>query len=57
MVTLYNPGSQQETTDLHWNAAVGDAHYSDTGEAALAPVTGAVSVAPQDVVTIRVERP
>jgi alpha-mannosidase len=56
MVTLYNPGGQQETTDLHWNAAVGAVHYSDTGEAALTPVTDAVTVAPLDVVTIRVER-
>jgi alpha-mannosidase len=57
LVTLYNPGATPETTDLHWNTAVGAAHYSNTGEEVLEPVTGAVTVAPQDVVTIRVERP
>ena len=56
MVTLYNPGEREEATDLHWNAAVGASYYSGTGEAAITPVAGAVTVAPQDVITIRVER-
>ena len=56
MVTLYNPGGQPESTTLRWNGPVGAAHYSNTGEEALAPVDGVIAVAPQDVVTIRVEK-
>ena len=56
MVTLYNPGEQAEKTGLSWNGPVGAAHYSNTGEEVLAPVEGEVAVAPQDVVTIRVEK-
>jgi len=57
MVTLYNPGSQEETTGLRWNGPTGAAHYSNTGEEVLGAVEGTITIAPQDVVTIRVERP
>lgn len=56
MVTLYNPGGQAESTELHWAGKVGAASLSDTGEDRLAPVTGAITVAAQDVVTVRVEK-
>lgn len=56
MVTLYNPGDQTERTELQWAGAVGAAYYSNTGEENVAPVTGPVTVAAQDVVTLRVEK-
>ncbi len=56
LVTLYNPGDQPETTELHWKDAAGAVHYSNTAEEVLAPVTGPLTVAGQDVVTIRVEK-
>jgi alpha-mannosidase len=58
IVTLFNPGTQAASTKLQWGLKVGAAHYSNTGEAAGAPVglTGEIEVAPQDVVTVRVER-
>ncbi|HEV2478434.1 MAG TPA: hypothetical protein VGS79_02170 [Puia sp.] len=56
MVTLYNPGGQAESTELRWAGAMGAASYSNTGEDRLAPVTGAITVAAQDVVTVRVEK-
>jgi len=56
MVTLYNPGVQAESTELKWAGAVGAASYSNTGEERLAPVTGPITVAAQDVVTVRMER-
>ncbi|HEX3933781.1 MAG TPA: hypothetical protein VHW43_03820, partial [Puia sp.] len=56
MVTLYNPGDQPETTELHWKDAMGAVDYSSTAEEVLAPVTGPISIAGQDVVTIRVEK-
>jgi hypothetical protein len=56
MVTLFNPNEQSETTGLSWNGSVGAAHYSNTGEEALAPAEGQITVAGQDVVTIRVEK-
>jgi alpha-mannosidase len=57
MVTLYNPGGQAETTELQWAGTAGAAYISNTGEERLAPVTGPIAVAAQDVVTLRVERP
>ena len=56
MVTLYNPTEQAASTTLTWNGQVGAAHYSNTGEEVMAPVEGPITVAPQDVVTIRVEK-
>ncbi len=56
MVTLYNPTEQAALTTLTWNGPVGAAHYSNTGEEAMAPVEGPITVAPRDVVTIRVEK-
>ena len=56
LVTLYNPGGQAESTELRWSGTVGVAHYSNTGEEMLAPVTGPITVAAQDVVTLRVEK-
>jgi alpha-mannosidase len=56
IVTLFNPGEQAETTGLSWNSPVGAAHYSNTSEEAQAPVEGPITVAPQDVVTIRIEK-
>jgi len=56
MITLYNPGSQAESTELRWSGTVGTTHYSNTGEEALAVATGPITVASQDVVTLRVEK-
>jgi hypothetical protein len=56
MVTLFNPGDQPGSTTLRWNSPVGAAHYSNTTEKAMAPVEGPITIAPQDVVTIRVEK-
>jgi hypothetical protein len=56
MVTLFNPNEQAEATSLSWSGSVGAAHYSNTGEEVLAPVAGAITLAGQDVVTIRVEQ-
>lgn len=56
MVTLYNPGEQPATTELHWSGAVGAASYSNTAEEVLTAVTGPVTLAGQDVVTVRIEK-
>lgn len=56
MVTLYNPGATAESTGFSWGVTVGAAHFSNTDEETLEAVNGAVSVAGQDVVTVRVER-
>ncbi|GGB19700.1 glycoside hydrolase family 38 C-terminal domain-containing protein [Puia dinghuensis] len=56
IVSLFNPTQEPVATTLTWNSPVGAAHYSNTTEAALAPVEGSIAVAPQDVVTIRVEK-
>jgi len=56
MVTLFNPGEQSESTTVNWTGATGAAHYSNTTEEAQAAVNGPITVAPQDVVTIRVEK-
>lgn len=56
ILSLYNPGNREESTDLTWNGSVGPAHYSNTGEDQLAPVSGPIAVAGQDVVTVRVEK-
>ncbi|HEY4109757.1 hypothetical protein [Puia sp.] len=56
MVTLFNPGEQSASTSLSWNGSVGAAHYSNTTEVAQDAVNGPIAVAPQDVVTIRVEK-
>ncbi|HEY6083122.1 MAG TPA: hypothetical protein VIU45_06665, partial [Chitinophagaceae bacterium] len=55
MVTLYNPGANAETTNLIWGIPVGAAHYSNTNEETLDKVSGAIAVAGQDVVTVRIE--
>jgi hypothetical protein len=55
MLTLFNPGGQPESTTLSWNGPIGAAHYSNTTEEPQAAVEGVITVAPQDVVTIRVE--
>lgn len=55
MVTLYNPGSNTETTNLIWGIPAGAAHYSNTNEETLDKVSGAIAVAGQDVVTVRIE--
>jgi cellobiose phosphorylase len=41
---------------LQWSSPVGATHYSNTGETPLENVTGAIDMAGQDVVTLRVER-
>ena len=56
MLTLFNPGDQPESTTLSWNGPIGAAHYSNTTEEPQAAIEGAITVAPQDVVTIRVEK-
>jgi alpha-mannosidase len=58
MVTLFNPGDQPQSTTLSWGlaGAVGAAHYSNTAEEAQAAVDGQITLAGQDVVTIRVEK-
>jgi len=56
MVTLFNPGTQSESTTLNWNGPVGATHYSNTTEEVQTAVTGPITVAPQDVVTVRVEK-
>lgn len=56
MVTLYNPTATTSTATLSWSVPTGAAHLSNTSETVLAPVTGAIDVDGQDVVTVRVER-
>lgn len=56
IVTLFNPSEQPETTTLTWNGPVGASRYSNTTEEPLAPVEAPVTIASQDVVTIRVEK-
>jgi hypothetical protein len=56
IVTLFNPGEQSESTTLNWNSNVGAAHYSNTTEETQDAVNGPITVAAQDVITIRVEK-
>jgi len=56
IVTLFNASGQQTSTSLQWPAQVGAMHYSNTAELPLGPVNGAITLAPWDVVTVRVER-
>lgn len=56
MVTLFNPDDQPQSTTLNWAGSVGAAHYSNTAEEAQAAVDGQITLAGQDVVTIRVEK-
>ena len=56
MITLYNPGDHDESTGLSWSGSVGAAHLSNTGESQLTAAGEKISVAGQDVVTIRVEK-
>ena len=56
LLTLFNPGDKSESTTLSWNGATGAAHYSNTTEQPQEAITGPITVAPQDVVTIRVEK-
>lgn len=56
MVTLYNPGSTSATVTPQWSVGVGASSISNTSEVAMGAINGAVTVAAQDVVTLRVER-
>lgn len=56
IVTLFNASAQKTQTTLQWAGAVGAMHYSNTAEKVLDNVQGDISIAPYDVVTIRVER-
>ena len=56
MVTLFNPGELNESTSLTWGGSVGTTHYSNTTEVAGDEVNGPITVAAQDVVTLRVEK-
>jgi hypothetical protein len=55
ILTLFNPSDQPAKTNLHWSSPVKTTWYSNTGEAALAPVNGEIILASQDVVTLRIE--
>ena len=56
MLTVYNPGDHDESTSILWSGSVGAAHFSNTGESQGTPAGDQISVAGQDVVTIRVEK-
>ena len=56
MVSLFNPSVETQLTSLQWSSPVKGMSYSNTTEEPLAPVTGDITIAPQDVVTVRVER-
>ncbi len=56
IVTLFNISARQASTSLQWSAPVGAMHYSNTAELSLGPVSGPIEIAPQGVVTVRVER-
>ena len=56
MVTLFNPGDQPQSATLSWAGSIGAAHYSNTAEEVQAAADGQITVAGQDVVTIRVEK-
>jgi alpha-mannosidase len=56
MVTLYNPGLISASVTPQWSMSVGASSISNTSEVAMGAVNGPVTVAAQDVVTLRVER-
>jgi alpha-mannosidase len=56
MLTLYNPGTSSASVTPQWSVGVGTTSVSNTSEGAMDSVQGAVTVAAQDVVTLRVER-
>jgi len=56
IVSLFNPGSTAQSVSLQWGAPVKETSFSNTSEAPGAPVTGDITMAAQDVVTLRVER-
>ena len=56
MVSLFNPSAEPQLTSLQWSLPVKGTSYSNTAETPLAPVSGDITIAPQDVVTVRVEK-
>jgi hypothetical protein len=56
IVSLFNPSEETQHTTLSWSGPVKGTSYSNTTEVALAPVTGDIEIAAQDVVTVRIEK-
>ena len=56
ILTLYNPTAATQSTSLRWLDPLKAVHYSNTGEMSLEPVRGDLSIAAQDVITLRVEK-
>lgn len=56
LITLFNPSEQPQSTTLSWNTPTGATHYSNTTEESMEAAPGPITVAPQDVVTLRVEK-
>lgn len=56
MVSLFNPTAEPQLTSLQWSSPIKGMSYSNTAEEPLAPVSGDITVAPLDVVTVRVEK-
>jgi hypothetical protein len=56
LLTLFNPGDQPQSTTLQWNSPIGATHYSNTTEEAFDTAPGTITVASQDVVTLRIEK-
>jgi hypothetical protein len=56
IVTLFNSSDHAARTSLQWSGTVGAMHYSNTTELPLATIEGGITIAPWDLVTVRVER-
>ncbi|MBS1603112.1 MAG: hypothetical protein JST42_10630, partial [Bacteroidetes bacterium] len=56
IVSLFNPTSTTQSVGLKWAAPVKGTSYSNTGETPGTPVEGDITMAAQDVVTLRIER-
>ena len=56
IVSLFNPSSSTQSVSLQWSVSVKGTSYSNTSETPGAPVSGDITMAAQDVVTLRIER-
>ena len=56
IVSLFNTSPSAQSVSLQWAAPVKGMSYSNTSEEPGAPVSGDITLASQDVVTLRIER-
>lgn len=56
IIALYNPSKAAASTTLKWNQPVKSMHYCNTGEEAGQPAPSVLTLAPLEVVLLRIEK-